>query len=274
MPDVETPVVALCAAAMLMICPVAHAAGPGADDEQPGFSGRVELGAAHRPDYEGSRSSRTPVYLALGMQYRTQDFGTFHAGTRGLGWRWDATGWSAGVAFGRDPGRSDHAPGDEAVRWRPGSPRLRGMGEIPAESVVVLHGHVQTPWLPLHGRLTRTTGDVGGLRLNLGTRIEGSFGSDWTVSLAPSLTWADGRHMQAHFGVSAEQALASGRSRFDAGSGLQSAQAALTSRYRLGGNWALEAEVVAKRLLRDAAASPVTERKEQLSGRVGLSYRF
>jgi outer membrane protein len=266
------PCPAACAAIALMLCPAAEATAhsPG----ELGLAGHVEAGVAHRPDYEGSRSTRTPVYLGFGVEYRTRDIGHFSAGTRGLGWHWASRTASVGLRLGRDPGRLDRDTDDRALRWRPGSVSLRGLGEVPAETTLTLHGHVDTGWLPLHASVSRRMGDVGGLRLTLGTRVDWALGDRLALSLSPGLTWADHADRRAYFGVSQAQASASGKPRFEADAGLHSVQLALTGRYALAPQWSLNGHAVASRLVGDAARSPVTEQRQQLRVGLGLRYDF
>ena len=73
-----------------------------------GFSGRIGLGVAAMPTYEGSPNRRTLVGPELTLSYRSHDWGTVEFGQRGLFWNAVEAGrfrFSLVAQF--DPGRKD-----------------------------------------------------------------------------------------------------------------------------------------------------------------------
>ncbi len=96
-----------------------------------------------------------------------------------------------------------------------------------------------------------------------------------TVSLAA--TWADRDYMRTHFGISAVQSRNSGYRPFDAGAGFKDASATLGLTYPLGRNWMVFGQLRYKRLLGDAADSPIVSQAgsaDQYRASIFLMYRF
>jgi outer membrane protein len=95
-------------------------------------------------------------------------------------------------------------------------------------------------------------------------------------SLTPTVgaTWADGRHNDRYFGVTAAEALASGLSRFRAGAGFKDATAALTASYRLTDRITFSATGGATSLLGPVKDSPLVVHKIQPLGILSFTYRM
>ena len=242
----------------------------------PGWSGGVLAGAAGMPDFEGSRTNRGQPVLGFVATYRSQHWGSVETGSRGLSWtpvqRPDA---SLSVGLSLDPGRLDN--GDRKLTmmgYRPGSERLKGLGEIDAAPVVSIGGSATLAGLPLAATLRRAAGSHNGTQLDLGLKVPWKIGAHADLSISPTVTWADRRYMQAFFGVTPAQAAASRYPAFEAGSGLKSAQLTMDLDMALSRWWHLNATLQARRLLRDAVDSPISEKSMQYSGMVGLLRQF
>lgn len=95
-------------------------------------------------------------------------------------------------------------------------------------------------------------------------------------SLTPTIgaTWADRKHNDRYFGVTAAESLASGLPQFQAGAGLKDASAALTAAYRLTDRVTISATGTVTTLLGDAKDSPIVVKQTQPAGFLTLSYRF
>ena len=264
-------------------CAQAHAQDAAADGPPPGWvgpppgwSGGVLGGAAGMPDFEGSRTDRGQPVLGFAMTYRSQTLGSVEMGSRGVAWtpvqRPEA---SLSVGLSLDPGRVDN--GDKKLTmmgYRPGNERLRGLGEIDAAPVLSVGGSAKLVGLPLAATLRHAAGSHDGTQVDLGLKVPWKIGSHADLFIVPSVTWADRRYMQAFFGVTPTQASASRYAAYEARSGLKSAQLTLDLDMALSRWWHLNATVQAKRLLQDAANSPITEKTMQVSGMVGLLRQF
>jgi len=96
------------------------------------------------------------------------------------------------------------------------------------------------------------------------------------ITLIPTIgaTWADKKHNDRYFGVTASQSLASGLPQFNAGSGFKDASAMLVVSYRLTNRINLGVSGGVTTLLGDAKDSPLVYHKTQPSGFLTLSYRL
>ena len=70
-------------------------------------------------------------------------------------------------------------------------------------------------------------------------------------------TWATGPYMRSLFGVTPVQAAASGYPAFTPGSGFKDVTCGLNGHYRIAARWSVVANVSYKRLIGDAADSPI-----------------
>ncbi|MBC7991716.1 MAG: MipA/OmpV family protein [Rhizobacter sp.] len=249
---------------------------PGWVGPPPGWSGGLLMGAAHAPEFEGSRRSRTQPVLGGEITYRSARLGSVAMGSRGLQWTVvQSPELSAGVGLATDPGRVDN--GDRklsATGYRPGNETLRGLGEISATPVLSAFGSYVLAGVSLTSAVRRATGSHEGSQLDLGLRLPWKIDAHTTLSIAPSVTWADERSAQAFFGVTPAQSAASGYSVFDAGAGLKSSQLVLDFDMALSRYWYINAVLQAKRLQGDAADSPIVQKTRQTSGMLVVRYQF
>src|SRR3546814_3703028 len=92
-----------------------------------------------------------------------------------------------------------------------------------------------------------------------------------------STTWADDNYTEAFFGITALQAQRSGLRQYQSEGGFKDAGLSLALDYSLTDHWGLTGLVGYKRLLGDAADSPLVEDQgsaNQLTGGLLLSYKF
>jgi outer membrane scaffolding protein for murein synthesis (MipA/OmpV family) len=236
-----------------------------------GWSGDLSLGLHAAPDFEGSRTTRKGVMPNFDLVYRADGLGRVTLGGQGLGWTFAETpDWSLGVGLGIDPGRRQRA-GDS---FRPGSPRLAGMGDIAAAPTLSLSGSYGPRSMPLNVSLKHALGSYRGTLLEVGTAIPWQLAPKVALVVSPGVSWSDRRYAQAFFGVDAVQAAATGRPRFDAHAGLENVRLGAELDLALDRRWHVVASAQYKRLLDDAADSPVVERKGQTSGGLRVEYRF
>jgi len=249
---------------------------PGWVGPPPGWSGGVLMGAARMPDYEGSRSSRNQPVLGAIFTYRSATWGSVEMGSRGLNLTMVQTPeLSLGVGLSMDPGRIDNDDRKlTAVGYRPGNAQLAGMGTIDITPVLSAFGSAKVVGVPFTAALKHATASHEGTQLDLGLALPWKFARHAELSIAPSLTWADQRYMQAFFGVTDEQALASHRAVFETQASLKSAQLSLALDMALSRNWHFNANLQARRLVGDAAKSPLTEKTTQVGLQLAALYAF
>ena len=114
------------------------------------------------------------------------------------------------------------------------------------------------------------------VRLNGGYRIP--IYQTWSLSLGAFTTWADDDYMQAYFGIDAADSARSGLSTFDADSGFKDLGLNLTASFKPWQHWGFMGLVSYKRLIGDAADSPVVDDdyddKNQYMGGILVFYKF
>lgn len=249
---------------------------PGWIGPPPGWSGGILGGAMRAPDFEGSRTSRSLPVLGFAMTFRSANLGSVEMGSLGVKWTIvREAGYSAGIGQSIDPGRIDN--GDRKltpVGIRPGSERLAGMGTIAATPLISAFASVTLAGMPLGATLKQATASYEGTQLDLNLGLPWKIGKHLNVTLTPGATWADRRTTQAYFGVTAGQAVPALRPQFEATGGLKSTQLTLDVDMEFSRHWHATATLQAKRLQRDAARSPITEKPMQLGGMLAALYQF
>lgn len=237
----------------------------------------VRLGA----EYEGASKRVSGLAPSFSIGYRTDGFGTFAAGARGLSWTVvEKDDYSFGVAIAPGVGRVDNKDG---TLYRLGSKRLKGMGEIKSAADVSIYGHVMAG-LPLELEITRNTGDGklknnafeghGGTTISFGTTLPYEVMPSLTLSFSPKLIWADQKYTQAFFGVTAAQSAASGFKAFKADGGIKSIDMNLGANYKIDKNWSANGGVNYSVLRGNAAKSPIVQKKSSASLYAGVTYQF
>ena len=123
---------------------------------------------------------------------------------------------------------------------------------------------------------------------DLGTRHEGTsaeFKIEYGAALASrlhgqigaSVSWADDDYTQSYFGISTAESQASGLREFTAESGLKDAGVSASLHYLVNEHWRVTGRLAYRRLLGDAADSPLVEdegSQNQASGAVIVRYSF
>ena len=94
------------------------------------------------------------------------------------------------------------------------------------------------------------------------------------LSLGASAEWADNAYMKDYFGVNATQSARSGHSTFDADAGFKAVALEAGLYKPIGPNFLLGTTIKYKRLVGDAAKSPVSTTRNQMSGSVFATYSF
>ncbi len=229
---------------------------------------RLGAGAILAPTYEGSDRYKVSPFPFIQGSYRDRIFitgpilganlisTTVAGGTLRLG-------ALARYDFGRDEGDDD---------------ALKGLGNI--DGGLDLGGfarYARGPWsLGLSAYQNVTKSENG-----LTAEIEGAYARELTGKLRGTVslgaTWADRDYMQTHFGISPTQARNSGYRPFQAGAGVKDASATLGLTYPLGDKWMVYGQLRYKRLLGDAADSPIVGQAgsaDQYRASVFLIYRF
>ncbi len=113
------------------------------------------------------------------------------------------------------------------------------------------------------------------VRLRAGYRIP--FNRTWILSINGYATWADDNYMSAYFGVNRTNSQRSGLKEYNADSGIKDVGITVPLRYNATEHWSILGVAGYKRLLGDAADSPIVEdegNENQFYGGAFVIYRF
>lgn len=161
-----------------------------------------------------------------------------------------------------------------AKRKEDDNDKLEGLGDV--DSGIEVGGFVSyrnRPWrFNAEARQEVDSGHEGAL-------LELSVGTD--LPLAKPLvfvelgtTLVDDDYMESFFGVDSQQSADSGLKKYNADAGIKDVNLSISAGYPLSDRWRIAAMVEYKRLLGDAADSPIVDDKNQFTAGLGLTYRM
>jgi MipA family protein len=267
---VFTATQAVFAATFLALCPPVQAQSASQEPAY-GLSGRIGLGVATVPTYEGSPNRRTLAGPELTLSYRSRDWGTVEFGHRGLIWNAVEAGrFRFALVAQFDPGRKDKDP--STGNPTPGDKRLAGMGNVQAST----EAGVGIGFGPVMVVARQSLSDRG----PKGAQVDMTVEIPWTLSdriglrFAVGATWADSRYLQTYFGVTAAQAQATPFSVYTPTSGCRKVEASVGAEVALAPSWTLQAHVGFTRLGDEAAASPLVGRRNGASAALSVAHAF
>jgi MipA family protein len=236
-----------------------------------GLSGRIGLGVATVPTYEGSPNRRTVAGPDLTLSYRSRDWGTVEFGQRGLTWTAVEAGrFRFALVAQFDPGRKDKDT--STLNPTPGDKRLAGMGNVQASTeagVGVGYGPVM-----LVARQSLSERSAKGTQVDMTVEVPWSLSDRFSLRFALGATWADQDTMQTYFGVTPAQAQATSFSVYTPKSGCRKVEASVGAEYAMASSWKLQANVGFSQLGDDAAASPIVSRRNGASAALAVAYAF
>ncbi|MDR3435829.1 MipA/OmpV family protein [Telmatospirillum sp.] len=222
----------------------------------------LATGGVFSPRYEGS--NRTTV-SGGGLANASYDKGTFFFGMSGIGVKpIKGDNYGVTVALGYNGGR------DEKDDRR----NLRGLGDVDCS----LLGNVSGEYTL--GPVTFGLDVARALSGKYGTTADLSVGSGVPVTETVTLNGAvhtklaDADHMRNFFGVSTRQSAASGKRAFTPDAGVKSVGLSVNAVYQVTKSWAFSSTVATDWLVGDAGRSPVTVKRAQISGNLGVVYSF
>lgn len=155
---------------------------------------------------------------------------------------------------------------------------LRGLGDLDgAFEAGVFAGYELEQWSVGLGLFQDVSNEHDGSTVELEVGYAVPFGSRAELELEASTAWVDDDYMQAYFGISPAQSIASGLPEYTAEAGFRSAGLTLGLNYRLTDRWLLANRLTYDRLLGDAADSPIVTddgSRNQTWLALFLGYRF
>jgi len=233
---------------------------------QDGWNARIGVLGLYSPDYEGSNDYEIGAVPDIEVTY---DGWFFLSGREGLGVNLLRGGpVVAGIAVGYDGGRDE----DE-------NSALGGMGDVDGTMEARAFATWTIDRLAINASVSIDALGDGhdGVVAELGAAYMFTPTRDLIVFAGPGLTWADDNYMQSFFGISGAQSASAQRPAYDADSGLKDVGFTVFGIQRLTDNWSLTGLAAYRRLLGDAADSPLVDgqgAKDQVVAGIGLSYSF
>jgi len=224
-------------------------------------------GALAVPSYPGADSTKVIPLPFVDIRYGDR---VFLSPITGLGVNlFVVPGARLGLALLPDLGRTASS-----------SDRLRGWGDLGAGADLKLFGqlHVAGP-LGVLASVRRQFGAGNGTVVDAGLTGTLPLLRRLIVSATGTLTWANARYTRSYFGVDADQSAAalsygSALPTFAAGAGLRDASLGLLAIVPLDRHWSLQSVTRTEVLLGDAASSPLTQRRFQLTFGGFIAYKL
>ncbi len=248
------------AATAALLLPLLSTPAPAQDAS--GFGVTLGLGAELAPDYFGA----TGVGLRPAGAFTVQRLvlpGGFGIGSESA--LPTDPGFGLRGAFRFIPARtaSDH-------------PELSGLDDIDPTVELGLGLFRITEGSRIYGELRRGFGGSHGWVAEAGLDAVLRPTDRLVLTAGPRALWGDASFVQTYFGISAPEAARSGYGVYSPDGGLVSLGVELNARYDLQGGWGLHGTVGWRRLMDDAARSPITEEgsEDQLGARLILTRSF
>ncbi|ODS01121.1 hypothetical protein AUC68_12135 [Methyloceanibacter methanicus] len=154
---------------------------------------------------------------------------------------------------------------------------LRGLGDVTGGLVLGAYSAFTFGAFTFDAAyLDKLTGDSAGPQYRLGIETQRRLTDRASVGIRVGTTFASAEFMQTYFGVTKNQSRKSkaGLPVYTTDGGIKDVFIAVGGTYDISDRWVLKGGVRYGRLLDEAADSPVVETADQVSGTVGLAYRF
>jgi outer membrane scaffolding protein for murein synthesis (MipA/OmpV family) len=232
----------------------------------PVWQTELGLGTQFAPAFDGSGRYQVQPGPVIDIRYKDIAFASTG---EGIGANlFSFRNVRVGAAITYDLGRSPHADGEA----------LTGLGTIhPAPEVKLFAGYTIAKSFPLTIRLDirRQIGATNGYIGDVGAYLPMPGSSQkfsWFVG--PTVTVADGRYMDAYFGISRSQAASTSYRQYKAFAGFKSAGLGASANYFVTPSIILDVSSAFERLLGSAAESPITQTKYEAVVSVSALYKF
>jgi len=237
------------------------------EPDLPTFRTVVGLASDVEPIYNGAAAYRVQGGPVINIQYRDVAFITTGDGIGYNVLRGDH--YRFGVAMAYDLGRKESEDYNN----------LRGMGDIGASPVAKVFGTVvlsrKFP-LILRADARQFIGGAEGAVTDLGvySPLPGS-SKTFVMFAGPSITLATRHYLQTEFGVTPQQALASGHPAYDeTHAGTAAAGVGFSATKFVTSHWLLNLDTAISQIRGSAARSPLVERRTQRVLALSLDYQW
>ena len=236
------------------------------------------------PGYEDPKDVKREWTLSLGVvggiqpEYEGSDDYEFKIGPN-IAASWRDILFFKGKNLGANLIREKNFKAGPILSWTGGrdeddNKHLDGLGDI--DNSIEAGGFISFRKKPyrfkIEARQDVNSGHEGGLiELSAGTTLP--FNKP-RVFVALGTTWASDDYMESFFGVSEKQSAESGLEKYKAESGIKDINLSVVAGYAITNRWRLGGKIEYKRLLGDAADSPIVEDENQFLAGIGISYHF
>ena len=239
-------------------------------DEAPGYEDpddrlrnwAIEVGfvGGVSPDYEGSNDYEFGMGPNFSITWK--DLIWFKGKSLGVNLL-KRDGWTAGPLVAKSSSRDD----DD-------NDKLDGLDDI--DSSIEVGGFAKYRKKPFRFELDIRhdpgSGHEGAL-IEAGAGFAFPFDKPLFVAMAQT-TWASDNYMESFFGISTKESGRSGLKEFDADSGIKDIGIKLTSGFSFRENWKMGLSFQYKRLLGDAADSPIVDDEDQFLAGMSIMYSW
>jgi outer membrane scaffolding protein for murein synthesis (MipA/OmpV family) len=218
------------------------------------------------PIYSGASQYRAGAGPVINIRYRDR---IFVSSGEGVGFDFlQGDQYRVSLAVGLDLGRR--------VAWHYST--LRGLGDIPRAPFFKLSGtYILSKRLPilLRADVRKIAGGAAGIEgdLNVYSPLPGS-SRKFVMFAGPSVTFADRKHLQTVYGISAFQSLQSGYPVYGTHGGLEAAGFGFSATRFFTQHLLANTSLAVSELLGSASRSPLVERKAQGSFSFSVAYRW
>jgi outer membrane scaffolding protein for murein synthesis (MipA/OmpV family) len=233
----------------------------GAAPGQSGGLAGAALIAGHA--YMGSDERWNRILPLLDYQWHN---GWFAGTTNGVGVDFsNDTSNSYGLRLTADFGRKEDR-----------SDALIGMGDIdPRPEIGGFFNHYVSREIFLTSSLRYGSGnDRKGLIADVGAGYSTQFAPQWRIGVNVATSYVNANYMQSNFGVTAEQAAATGYALTTPGAGFRDLRSSAALTYVVGPRFTMTGVFNVVSLQNDAKSSPLTREKNSVNGVFALSYGF
>lgn len=240
----------------------------------------VALGAAAiiQPKYEGSNEHEViPIPMIIPSFVETEDTpdGIFKEVRQRVTFR--------GLdeirirAFGGDHFQIGAVTGYITTRDQDDGDLLKGLGDVEGGLVLGAYTAYTLGAFTFDAAyIDKVTGDSAGPQYRFGIETEKQLTDRLKAGVRVGTTFASAEYMQTYFGVTQAEAKRSraGLPVYKTDGGIKDVFVSVGGTYDISDRWVLKGGVNYSRLLDEAADSPVVQTPDQVSGTVGLAYRF
>lgn len=277
----------LCSLSSMFGCRASHAETPALNPMPDGSRDMYAgLGVQSAPRYDGTGVRRVRALPVLQVEWSN---GLFVSGMN-AGWHLSSSptleyGPLLGLVPKRDGGGDGNGVGgvgtfarEPFFNARKRAPQgLDGIDEIGVrlQAGAFLNLYLDPQWRLSASLLYGSGRGRDGARLALDVqRLAAAIGERHRVSLAAGVTAVNRNDNASYFGVSDEEALRSRFEQYAPGGGLQDAHLDARWNWTWSPSWMMTTDLRAKRLLGNAAHSPLAERSSNLTVSTAIAYRF